>query len=379
MKSLKLFLLLLSFSVVNAQTSVREKISIKIDTVSVPKYEFETDANPDYKTIKIEVGFGDFALVNKKDADILTNAVIKSIDLVYTKYPIEEDFSELNRRRIEYLHLLCPSIFNNTMTKWRIISQTACKNESTARHLFHGFYVTYKPAPTIESAAREMASLKDIYTSKRPLKDSSVYKIFVRNKWKNMTVATDFTGSMSPYIGQVLLWYKLTFATKDFSEFVFFNDGDRASDSQKKTGKTGGIYYCNSNNKDTVLQTAFRCSRNGFGGDIQENNIEACLLAIERNPGLKEIIMIADNWAPMRDYALLSKIKIPVHVIICGLEPGFGINTEYLDLARHTKGSVHTIEEDISGLAKIAEGKSIEIGGSEYRLMAGRFIKMNKS
>ena len=379
MKSLKLFLLLLSFSVVNAQTSVREKIAIKIDTVSLSKYEFETDVNPEYKTIKIEVGFGDFAVVNKKDAEVLNNAVIKSIDLVYTKYPVEEDFTELNRRRIEYLHLLCPSIFNNTMTEWRIISQTACKNESTARRLFHGFYVTYKPAPTIESAAREVASLKDIYTSKRPLRDSSVYKIFARNKWKNMTIATDFTGSMSPYIYQVLVWYKLTFATKDFTEFVFFNDGDRTNDGQKKTGKTGGIYYCKSTNKDTVLQTAFRCSRNGFGGDVQENNIEACLLAVEKNPNLKEIIMIADNWAPMRDYVLLSKIKIPVHVIICGLEPGIGINTEYLDLARHTKGSVHTIEEDISGLSKIAEGKTIEIGGYEYKLVGGRFFKITRS
>ncbi len=379
MKSLKLFLLLLSLSVVNAQTSIREKIAIKIDTISLSKYEFETDDNRDFKTIKIEVGFGDFAIVNKKDADVLQNAVIKSIDLVYTKYPVEEDLTELNRRRVEYLHLICPSIFNNTMTKWRIISQTSCKSESHARHLFHGFYITYKPGPTLESTAREMASLKDIYTTKRPLRDSSVFKIFERNKWKNMTVATDFTGSMSPYITQVLLWYKLTFATKDFTEFVFFNDGDRSLDAAKKTGKTGGIYYCKSTNKDTVLQTAFRCTRNGFGGDIQENNIEACLLAIEKNPDLKEIIMIADNWAPMRDYGLMAKIKIPIHIIMCGVENGIGINTEYLDLARHTKGTIHTIEDDIIDLSKIAEGKSIEIAGTEYRVMSGRFVKMMRS
>ena len=120
MKSLKLFLLLLSFSVVTAQTSVREKIAIKIDTVTLSKYEFETDVNPEYKTIKIEVGFGDFAVVNKKDAEVLNNAVIKSIDLVYTKYPVEEDFTELNRRRIEYLHLLCPSIFNTAESRTNI-------------------------------------------------------------------------------------------------------------------------------------------------------------------------------------------------------------------------------------------------------------------
>jgi hypothetical protein len=94
---------------------------------------------------------------------------------------------------------------------------------------------------------------------------------------------------------------------------------------------------------------------------------------------LKEIVLIADNWAPMRDYALISNIKIPVHVIVCGVDPRIGINTEYLDLARHSKGTIHTMEEDITGLAKIAEGMSITIGGTQYRVFAGKFIKTTHS
>ena len=119
--------------------------------------------------------------------------------------------------------------------------------------------------------------------------------------------------------------------------------------------------------------------RRGYGGDIQENNIEAIILAINKNPNLKEVILIADNWAPMRDYYLMSQIKIPVHVIICGLIPGMPINTEYLDLARNTKGSIHTVEDDISQLIYIAEGKVIQIGGFEYKIIGGRFTKIRRS
>lgn len=377
MKNLIILCVLILNIIVHGQTSLNTRINIKIDTLSLKEYN--PDMIPeDFRKIYIEVGFGDHAVVNPKEVDVLKNAVIKSIDLVYTKFPVDLDLTDLNRRRIEYLHLLCPSIFNNTMTQWRIITQTNCKSEKKARSLYHGFVVIYKPAPSAESAAREMASLAESWKSKT-VSDSSVIKVFKRNKWKNITVATDLTGSMAPYLSQVFLWYKLTFATKDFSEFVFFNDGDMVNDHLKRTGKTGGIYYAKSTIKDTVFKMATRCMKNGWGGDIQENNIEAILYAIKQNPDIKEIIMIADNWAPMRDYCLMNQIKIPVHVIICGKQDGMPINTEYLDLARHTKGSLHTMEEDIDKLSEIAEGKTIEIDGFEYKIIGGRFVKSKKS
>ena len=371
-------LLLVVFSrLIFSQTELKALINIKIDTLSVKEY------NPDeipkeFRKIYIEFGYGDHAIINPKEVEVLKNAVIKSIDLVYTKFPIDQDLSDLNRRRIEYLHLLCPSIFNNTMTKWSIITQTNCNSEKKAKSLYHGFVVIYRPAATAESIAEEIFSLENCWKNKL-VKDSSVLKIFIRNKWENITVVSDLTGSMSPYLSQLFLWYRLTFLTKDFSEFIFFNDGDMKSDNIKKPGKTGGVYYCKSTNRDTVFKTAINCMRRGYGGDIQENNIEAIILAINKNPNLKEVILIADNWAPMRDYYLMSQIKIPVHVIICGLIPGMPINTEYLDLARNTKGSIHTLDDDISQLIYIAEGKVIQIGGFEYKIIGGRFTKIRRS
>jgi hypothetical protein len=359
----------------NAQTVISSHINLKADTLSVGKYIQSPVPDPAYKKLYLEFAYGDYSLVNPKEAEALKNGVIKSVELVYTRYPKDQDLSELNARRIEFLHLLCPSAFVNPITKWSIISQTNCKSEAAAKNMYHGFVVTYKPAPSAESAARELAHMLDIWNNKTPLTDSSVFKVLQRNKWKDITVATDLTGSMSPYLSQVFLWYKFTFATKDFSEFIFFNDGDMTNDADKKTGRTGGIYYCKSTNKDSVMAMAAKCMKNGYGGDLQENNVEAILYAVKKNPQLKEVIMIADNWAPMRDYGLLSQIKIPVHVILCGLEKGTSINTEYLDLARHTKGSLHTIEEDLGKMSAVAEGKSITLGGFEYKVIGGKFIK----
>ena len=74
----------------------------------------------------------------------------------------------------------------------------------------------------------------------------------------------------------------------------------------------------------------------------------------------------------MRDYALLTQIDVPVRIILCGVQDY--VNEQYLDLAYHTKGSVHSMEEDLELLSRLAEGKSISFMGKEYVLSKGRFI-----
>ena len=66
-------------------------------------------------------------------------------------------------------------------------------------------------------------------------------------------------------------------------------------------------------------------------------------------PSENSIVMVADNYAPIRDMQLLDKLvalKIPVNIIICGSNSG-NIHYSYLQLAAATGGSIHTIEEDI--------------------------------
>ena len=81
--------------------------------------------------------------------------------------------------------------------------------------------------------------------------------------------------------------------------------------------------------------------------------------------------MIADNWATPRDLALLKFVNKPIHVILCGATAG--INTEYLDLVRANGGTIHTMEEDISNLAKLTEGETVEIGNEVFIIQNGQF------
>jgi hypothetical protein len=208
--------------------------------------------------------------------------------------------------------------------------------------------------------------------------DTSLFRIFNKYiKFKEELVCVDLTGSMTPYYFQLFVWLNLKHSTIPLN-FSFFNDGDSTPDNLKRTGNTGGVYLDRTNSMDTVTSYAFTCISNGNGGDSQENNVEAVLKGSKKFPNSKEIIMIADNWSDMRDYALISEIKYPVRVIVCGTEL-YGIKTpvnpQYLDLARRTGGSIHTMEEDIEDLAKKKEGEEITIAGEKFVLRGGRFYK----
>jgi hypothetical protein len=289
---------------------------------------------------------------------------------------VDEDFDLLNKRRLQYLHLLCPDVFANPGTTWRLVAQTS-GTRSSAPGMFHGFVITYREAASLEMAEVEGDYLDQIISGNLPIADSTVLKVFQRNKFNEGAVVADFTGSMFPYIAQVMLWYELTFESSKFDAFTFFNDGDMKPDGSKKAGETGGIYISESTGKDTVLTTARICIANGCGGDGQENDVEAILATIKKYPKLKEVILIADNMAPMRDYFLADQIKIPVRIVLCGT--AYGINPQYLNLAYQTKGSVHTIEEDLTSLMDIHDGKEITINGQKFRLKDRKFTLVTTS
>jgi hypothetical protein len=208
--------------------------------------------------------------------------------------------------------------------------------------------------------------------------DTTVTAVLNRNKqWKEMLVVCDITGSMSPYTSQLLAWFKLNTTNGRTKNFVFFNDGDMKSDFEKVAGSCGGLYGCRAWQFDTVMATAMNAMRHGNGGDAPENNVEATIYGLKNYGDAKEIVMIADNWATPRDLALADQVTRPVRIIVCG--GAYGINPAYLDLARKTGGSVHTMEQDLTDLATMHEGETITIGAFKYKLEGGKFIKLTGS
>ncbi len=211
----------------------------------------------------------------------------------------------------------------------------------------------------------------------------------LNSKYRDKIIVTDITGSMSPYMEQVLLWHALNFAEGITTKYVFFNDGNMTPDDKKVIGKTGGLYTCQGQFKDfSIIVEMMRLGiKAGYGGDSPENDVEALLSAIQKRTK-EEIILIADNFSSMRDFSLIKSLHLPIRVILCGIENGqtrmnssetfWGeVNEEYLTLAYKTGGSIHTLNEDIYDLNKMTEGKKIIINAVEYVLNNGRFLRSN--
>ena len=204
--------------------------------------------------------------------------------------------------------------------------------------------------------------------------DSTVFKALNRIKInsKNTLIVVDVTGSMAPYSLQICLWNRLNFKVGENNYYVLFNDGDAKSTNQKKIGNTGGVYPLKIDSIIDLEKNMIKVMQKGFGGDIPENNLEAIIVGLKKFPNTKEIVMIADNYAPVRDMILLEKIKIPVRIILCGSYE-LRYNCDYLNIARQTKGSLHTMEYDYLDIYKTKEGEILEMKGFNYKLIKGKF------
>jgi hypothetical protein len=201
----------------------------------------------------------------------------------------------------------------------------------------------------------------------------SIYHILKRNRSRlQRVIVMDLTGSMYPYARQVRSWLQLNLRADTARHyFVFFNDGDNKKDEAKRIGMTGGIYVCYAKNEEELIKVMKTVVKNGNGGDYPENVIEALLLAQKRFPYAQDLILIADNWAKVRDISLLPRVKKPVRVILCGVTSGMEINPDYLNIAYKTKGSVHTIEEDLYDLNKCIKERYMHINGFTYKIQNG--------
>ena len=139
--------------------------------------------------------------------------------------------------------------------------------------------------------------------------DTTVTQVFKRHNWGHSFIIADVTGSIYPYTAQLLKWLQLNLTDKENKYFIFFNDGDNKDDDKKIIGKTGGIYSIVTNEYDQVEKTITKAMTNGSGGDAPENNIEALLESDKICKSCDSIVMIADNWAPVKDLSLLASYR----------------------------------------------------------------------
>jgi hypothetical protein len=356
----------------------------------ISQFQRKNDSN----TVILENGYASAQIKNPTNWKPLTTAFrVDTIQFIYTEYPKEQSFWLTNYHtllaaRIKALFALDTSLNNHDIV-FQIILQTQCNSDAEARKMFHGIAVHFFPVAQ-DSAAINIKNAANILTPATPhtntkaeenilesrkinsfisnnggINDSIVFKVFERHPdWKKILVVMDWTGSMYPYGGQAVLWHSLNIKRSGMKYFVFFNDGD--NNKKKKVGRTGGVYFEKAENLKKIVNMLSKIKAKGNGGDTEENDLEAVVKGIQKFPDFENLILIADNNSCMRDFCLLNEIKVPVKVILCGTYTG--INPEYLNLAYRTKGSIHTIEDDISDFfAHTNSDASFMIDGSEYR------------
>ena len=372
-------LFLSSFNVfVKAQNRSAQEILAQ-GSKDIGRYSSE---NTELKTFVVKMGYGESSISQQLARFNVLGATIHSIDLVYSDFPKGQDLSKLNLSRIQEMERFHPISVQNPLIKWTIWRQTECSSEQEAKGLFHGIIVYYQePISTdfVNNATTDLnkylpikmtpiIAKKILDTISRP----TVVNVFNRQtRWKNAVLIVDLTSSMIPYNSQVVLWQLLHSERGLIKEVVMFNDGNSAPQRAKHVGKTGGLYHGQHLSFDSLRNMSLTACRNGLGNrDFPENDLEAVLFAIKKNPNAGEYILVADNDAAPRDMALLSKINRPIRVVLCGAENG--ILPEYLEIARSTGGSVHTITDDIIDLMKRREGEVFSVGYRRFKIVSGR-------
>ena len=383
----KIWCLILIFAAFQAVASDSLLLQMDWEQREVPVYEMhESYAGQ----TALAMGYASHTITNPR---IWTNDIRKKyiyeVDIVLSKYPKHKtawvtNYDTLMRKRVKELFALVPELEQNKNISWNIVLQTDCDTEDEAKEMFHGAVIKYKLHLT-SKLRKTLHSVRNIINGRENFEDSVVFKVFDRHEdWKNMLVVNDWTGSMYQYGAQSVLWHRLNLRKSDslanvaIQHFVFFNDGNLLPDDEKEIGATGGVYYTQSNSVRQIGNTMREVMLSGYGGDKPENDLEAVLYGMEKAGDFDEIVLIADNSSPVRDIELLSQIGKPIKIILCGTSRTKGIHPHYLEIARKTKGSVHTITDDILNLANKKSGETFEVSGQTYQLIDEHFIMVEE-
>jgi hypothetical protein len=350
------------------------------------QYQAKTDKNG-FAQILVPIGasytISTYSLNNYVKFDVLP---LKGHYIIeYRHYYVSTVEYRKRMAEIEKYAALRDSIFNADQKKMKDEASRQ-RIEFEKKTLDSNYFNVYDKPEVVKKRIEKKA----IYTKERLKKDPrffektkrSILATFYRfkDKWKDKVIVVDFTGSMDPYIDETLLWYLLNLVNAESKTYLFFNDGDWIySDKDKKIGSTGGFHYVFNNTFENIIDTLkkTRFLSPAKGAEVPENDIEALISAQKMMKKGRELILIADNYAPARDIELLDQVKYPVRVILCGVEDK--INEDFLEVAYRTGGSIHTIEEDLMNLSSAVNGSEVTIHNNVYKILDGRFVWLRKS
>ena len=222
-------------------------------------------------------------------------------------------------------------------------------------------------------STEEMAITEQILTSNFG-SDSTSYQVLDRNlrAWPDAIIVCDFTTSMYSYSTQLFAWFKQHARHPAVKGMVFFTDCDSLGRQTQPGGPPGQMFVTRGTDPGKILPTLLAAARNTIRNDDDaENDVEALLYAQEQFPETKHLILLADNISKVKDMALLSKVKKPVHVILCGTtgsDTTIAYQSEYHAIASRTNGSLHTLEDDLSP-STLSSTTTLRVGPRYFRYL----------
>lgn len=202
--------------------------------------------------------------------------------------------------------------------------------------------------------------------------DSTTYRVLDRNLrlWPDAVIVCDVTTSMYPYTTQLFAWFRRNSHKPFVNGMVFFTDCDSLGQQTQPGGPPGRMFVTQERSASHVLPLLLDAARNTVRNeDDAENAIEALLVAQNKFPEAKHLILVADNISTVKDMALLNQIQKPVHVVICGTtgsNTALAFQPDYYVIARQTNGSLHTLEDDFAP-EMLASGQTLRVGSHYYR------------
>src|SRR5205085_1804213 len=132
---------------------------------------------------------------------------------------------------------------------------------------------------------------------------------------------------------------------------VFFTDCDSLGQTTQPNGSAGQMFVTHEGDVSKALPVMLSAARNTLrNNDDAENDVEALLYAQKTFPSASHLILIADNASQVKDMTSLGKIKKPVHIVLCRapLDTNLAFQPDYYTIARQTRGSLHTLEDDLT-------------------------------
>ncbi|AFK05119.1 hypothetical protein Emtol_3994 [Emticicia oligotrophica DSM 17448] len=274
-----------------------------------------------------------------------------------------------------------PELYNETK-EFDETAETEIKLSkiTNKRLLFQNNYANDLAEREIRFMSASAVSMSDKISRVRELGktyEQTSYDALDRNidKWKNIVIVCDITSSMFPYTTQVFDWMNENAENTSIKGIVFFTDCDSLG-RQTRGRLPGKMFTVRSKDELVLWDTMFAAINNTENNkDKPENNIEALLYAQKNFPDVDEIVMIADNSSEVKDMKLLSKVKKKVHIILCGetYRKNLAFQEDYIDIAKKTNGTIHTLEDDIDNITKMKDMSVVRVGNIYFRFQKGKF------